>query len=525
MDDELIFATEDEEPKSPLSDAKPWKICIADDEKEVHTITKLVLEDLQFEGRPIEFISTYNGEQTEQVITKHPDIAIILLDVVMENEDTGLKLIKYIREEKKNHFIRIILRTGQPGQAPERKVIEEYDINDYNEKSELTSQKLYTVILSSLRGYRDIITIEKNRQGLEEIIKATANLFQFQSLSRLAKGILLELTSLLHLHDNSLYLQSSALTATSGKDDFKIIAATGEFSEWVDKSMQESLPDYIQQKLKQALKEKRSIFYPDAFVGYFKTSGKSTNLIYLKPQGSLQSLEKELIKIFSSNISVAFDNNYLNQDIIDTQKEVIFTLGAIVDNRSHETAAHVHRIATIVKKLALKVGLEEEEAALLKLAAPMHDIGKIGLPDNILNKPGQYSEEDYKIIKKHPYIGYNILKGSKREIMKAAAVIALQHHERWDGRGYPEGLSGENIHLYARLTAIADVFDALSHKRIYKDAWPQEQVIALMKNERGKHFDPHLIDLFLEDFQTYQDIIKTFPEPTEEEAAAEDTTE
>lgn len=169
QDDELLFL--DEAPtEAEKIYRKPWKIMIVDDEEEVHNVTHLVLGDYSFEGAGIEFLSAYTGQGAKEMISKNPDTAAILLDVVMETDQAGLELVRYIREELNNSLVRIILRTGQPGQAPERKVIIEYDINDYKAKSELTSQKLFTAITAALRSYRDLNTIEEKRQNLRKII-------------------------------------------------------------------------------------------------------------------------------------------------------------------------------------------------------------------------------------------------------------------------------------------------------------------------------------------------------------------
>jgi len=202
----------------------------------------------------------------------------------------------------------------------------------------------------------------------------------------------------------------------------------------------------------------------------------------------------------------------LNEEIINTQKELIMLLGDVVEHRSKETANHVRRVAEISHYLALKVGLEPVEADTLRLASPMHDVGKIAIPDSILNKPGKLTAEEYEIIKSHTLIGFEILNHSKRRIMKAAAVAALQHHEHWNGKGYPHGLAGEDIHIYGRITAIADVFDALTQKRIYKDAWPMDQVLALYRDKRGTQFDPKLVDILLENIEDIEAIIRRYPD-------------
>jgi putative two-component system response regulator len=188
----------------------------------------------------------------------------------------------------------------------------------------------------------------------------------------------------------------------------------------------------------------------------------------------------------------------LNAEIVATQKEVITTLGELVETRSLEVANHVRRVGEHAQILGRLAGLSEAEAELLQLAAPMHDVGKVGIPDAILGKPGPVTSEEFEIIKRHTTIGHAILSKSSRRIMQAAAMVAHQHHERWDGRGYPQALAGEDIHVFGRITCLVDVFDALGHRRCYKDAWPLEQILELLREGRGVAFDPHLVDLFLD---------------------------
>ena len=142
----------------------------------------------------------------------------------------------------------------------------------------------------------------------------------------------------------------------------------------------------------------------------------------------------------------------------------------------------------------------------------MHDIGKIGISDAILKKPEALTEKEYRIMKRHTEFGYDILKSSKRKILQAAAIIAYQHHERWDGTGYPVGLKGEEIHIFARIVGLIDVFDALSHKRVYKEPWEIKRVLELIKRERGKHFDPKLVDIFFENLDEILAINKKYPD-------------
>ena len=193
----------------------------------------------------------------------------------------------------------------------------------------------------------------------------------------------------------------------------------------------------------------------------------------------------------------------LNEEIISTQKEVVFTMGAIGEARSQETGDHVKRVAEYSSLLGKLCGLDEEKCELLKQASPMHDIGKVAIPDNILNKPGKLTSDEFEIMKKHAELGYEMLKHSKRPILKASAEVAYTHHEKYDGSGYPHGLKAKDIPIYGRITAIADVFDALGHDRVYKEAWKMEDILEYFKKESGKHFDPELINLFFENLDEF----------------------
>ena len=202
--------------------------------------------------------------------------------------------------------------------------------------------------------------------------------------------------------------------------------------------------------------------------------------------------------------------SFLEKEIEDTQKEVVFKMGAIGETRSKETGNHVKRVAEYSKILALEYGLSESDAEVLKQASPMHDIGKVGIPDNILKKPGRLDKDEIEIMKTHSKLGYEMLKGSSRPLLKVAAILAHEHHEKWDGSGYPRGLKGEEINIYGRITAIADVFDALGSNRCYKEAWEDERVYELFRKQRGKHFDPKLVDIFFDKLPLFLEIRDKF---------------
>jgi len=178
---------------------------------------------------------------------------------------------------------------------------------------------------------------------------------------------------------------------------------------------------------------------------------------------------------------------------------MIYVLTEMIESVSDETGKHIRRVSEYSKLLAhYHPSLSIEEANLIYDAAPMHDVGKMAIPEAILHKNGPLSEAEFEIMKTHPAKAHQYLKVPSRKIMKAADVIAYQHHEKWDGSGYPQGLKGEDIHIYARIVAIADVFDALTHKRVYKEAWSAKDAANYMLEQSGTHFDPFLIDIFKE---------------------------
>jgi PAS domain S-box-containing protein len=207
----------------------------------------------------------------------------------------------------------------------------------------------------------------------------------------------------------------------------------------------------------------------------------------------------------------------LHKEFEDTQREIVYKLGEVGETRSKETGNHVKRVAEYSRLLAQKYGLSDEDVNILFTASPMHDIGKVGIPDEILNKPGKLSAEEWVVMRNHSKVGYDILKSSKREILKAAAIVSYSHHEKWNGSGYPNGLKGEDIHIFGRITAIADVFDALGSDRCYKKAWELDKILDFFRNQTGKHFEPKLVDIFMNNLDEFLKIRDMYEDSTENE--------
>ncbi len=201
----------------------------------------------------------------------------------------------------------------------------------------------------------------------------------------------------------------------------------------------------------------------------------------------------------------------LNDEIESTLRETVYTMGVIEAQRSRETRHHTKRVSLYSAQLARAYGLDEDMVVLVSAAAPLHDIGKLGIEDSILHKQGLLSVDERLRMSNHPRMGYDMLHHSQRDLLQAAAIIALQHHEKWDGSGYPQELKGMNIHPYARIVALADVFDALISERVYKESWDLERVIDWIQQERGSHFEPAMVDAFMRSVDEFAMIMKKFP--------------
>ena len=354
--DTPLFA--DEPGRSPLA-AQGWKVLIADDDRAMHVVTKMALSDSSFHGRPLDWLDAYSGEEAVQVMRKHEDVALILMDVVMETDSAGLDAAQRIRDELGNQRVRIAVRTGQAGAEREEAVVKRYSIDDYREKTELTATRLFTLVHTTLAHYEQLQKLEETR----------------------------------------------------------------------------------------------------------------------------------------------------------AQTEVAISLNQAIEARSRETGNHVRRVAEYSRLLGKLAGLDASSISLLYLAAPLHDAGKIAIPEAVLHKPGPHDEAEVTIMRTHAELGRQMFTHHDSPVLRAAAVVAGQHHERWDGAGYPNGLSGEAIHIFGRITSIADVFDALTHARCYKEAWPVKRALEHLLEERGKRFDPTLVDMFMQNFEQFLEIYNRLGEP------------
>lgn len=472
-----------------------WKVMVVDDEPDIHAVTRMALEKFDFDGMGLNLLHAHSGKEAISLAEENPDCAMILMDVVMESEHAGLEAINYIRNILGNKRTRIVLRTGQPGQAPEQQVIRDYDINDYKAKSELTSRALYTSVTSSLRAYRDIMALEASRRGLLHVVAASHDLYRLDNQASPAQALLNHAEQLLKT-DWDMGLGGGCL-ARNDENGWTIIAGRGRFIHLAGSNLQQEITAERWQLCQTTMSKYEPSIDNSTYTRSFTAEAGGHYLFYAEGIGQIGAEEAPLLDLLFAQAQQAFLNLALKTELEETQRELVHRLSGAVEARSPETGNHIKRVAEYARLIALGAGLPEEEADLVYHAAPLHDVGKIAVPDNILNKPGRHDEAEREIMKRHADLGFEMLRHSNRDILLAGAFIARDHHEKWDGTGYPRGLKGNQIHLFGRIVALADVFDALLTPRCYKPAWSLSEVLDYIQAEKGSQFDPHLVEVLL----------------------------
>jgi len=304
VSDELLFTEEDTKPAAPAN-RKTWRILIVDDDDDVHHVTTFALSSVIILFRPIEFLHARSAAEAKHVLDTETDIAVILLDVVMESEDSGLKLVKTIREERGMTETRIILRTGQPGYAPEISAVSEYDINDYKTKSELTRTKLVTAVTAAIRSYNQLRAINAGRRGLEVIVRACAELTALHGLRSFAEGVITQIAGLLGLPPEGLVCAQDR-----GKDDGSVgplvIAAAGHYSNLMNRPVDQIEDPRIREALQRCLKERRSLFEADGSALFFGDPARHGMAAFIDTPTAPDRSDRQLLDMFCSNISIAW---------------------------------------------------------------------------------------------------------------------------------------------------------------------------------------------------------------------------
>lgn len=532
-----------------------WKVLIADDEQDVHEVTEIALRDFGFDGKGLAFLHAHSGAEALELFGVHPDIAVALIDVVMETDDAGLRLVREIRERLGNRFVRLILRTGQPGAAPERQVITQYDINDYKSKPELSSLKLYSAMMSALRGYRDILALEQARRGMERMLEAATALHQARSAARFAEVALEQLLLLLGVEPReleegrcgALYAVGAAAERPAGE----VLCAAGKFKSLRRTVLRDSAP-HLERALAAA---EAGAAGGTALALRLQSRYDEHYHLYAERERPLGALERSLAELFRLKAEAALDNLLLLEKNQVAQRQAIRALARVGEYRRayfpaeegavpaaagdaapvpQETMGvefvefmqqlaiqaevwewgasgapgHVQRMGRHAARLARLVEMSDEYCEAIGRAAELHDVGKVFVAPPA---PGGWYEADpasREEAGRHALWGWEFLRGAGRGASLAtqlAAQIALSHHEAWNGSGYPHGIAGEAIPLAARIVAIVDFFDTCTrmHAEGGSEPLPEPEVFDLIAAAAGFYFDPRLARAFLKNRQGF----------------------
>jgi response regulator RpfG family c-di-GMP phosphodiesterase len=491
--------------QAPGAGQDPWRVLIVDDDVDVHAVTRLGLRELLYKGRRIELLSAHNAEDGFRILSRTSDIALVLLDVVMESQDAGLVLARRIREELNNQLVRVVLRTGQAGQMPEQSIIVDYDINDFKTKTELTTTKLTTTVVAALRAYESLVTLEHSRAGLAKILVASADLYQIHSLREFASGVLEQVGAILGVGANGILCVMHEASAEPA-----ILAATGSYAALADA---ERLPHQhpLAATLGKAFRQQRSQFEHPNNILFVRSAGGRELALSVTPPWPIEKMQQDLLEVFGQRLAAAYDHLYLFGQLRNAQEATVMALADLAEYRDSDTGDHLHRVEYLSTRIACIMrerGADDPELtgeliAMIGSASILHDVGKVSTPDHILLKPGKHTDDERAIMQTHAQIGHDILIRAAQMVdgvsyLSYAAQIAGGHHEHFDGKGYPHARAGRAIPLAARIVAIVDVFDALLHRRPYKEPWPLDDVLAYIRERRGTQFDPDVADALLQ---------------------------
>jgi response regulator RpfG family c-di-GMP phosphodiesterase len=507
---DFLFNDQEEAESSPVV-KDFWKVLLVDDEPSMHQVTQMVLANIEVDNKPLQFFTANSGREAKEVFKQEKDIALAFVDVVMESDEDGLELIDWIRNDFGDHQVRLILRTGQAGKAPEESVIRRYDINDYKEKTELTSQKLKSCVYSSIRSYRDIQTIAKSREGFKQVIKSSSHLLKLKSCQSFGSAILNELLLLLNVECSALCI-SRLISNNYDMPNERILAATGRYADVSDNFEQLQIDSQIKDIIHQTFSSKANRSAEHHICSYYETDEHTATVMYVEFCSGLSSAQKELLDIFSANIALIFESLSAREDIEESQLEMMNILAEAIENRGVHSGAHIKRLSLSCQLLAERLKLPKSVRQAIAQAASLHDIGKVLIPEKILNKPAKLNDDEYRIVQQHARLGAEILQKSKLPLARAGRKIALYHHENWDGSGYPTGLKGEDIPIEARVMAVADVLDNLASKRVYKEAWPDDKIKEYFISQRGIKFDPEIADIVVNYYEEFVAIRHLHPD-------------
>src|SRR5450830_1200366 len=490
-DDDWLIEDDDGAAPPAAGAERPWRVLVVDDDPDVHAVTRLALRNLSFKGRELELFSAHSGAEGYKVLSETADIALVLLDVVMETEDAGLVLARRIREDLGNHTVRVVLRTGQPGQAPEQRVIIDYDINDYKAKTELTTQRLFTAVISALRAYESLTMLERSRVGLGKILAG--------SLREFASGVLGQVSAVLGIGADGML----CVLAVNEREP-AVLAATGVWAALADHG---SLPPEhpLLGVFERALSEQQGQHSALGTVLPIHTFQQQSLCIAVCPPLAMADLQRELLELYCQRTAAAFDNQYLYDQVQKTQAATVALLAQAAEARHPGAAAHAGRVRALSEAIARRMceqGVKDPELtpqliATIGPASMLHDLGMTQACDGWADD-AVYTPEQRADMQRHPDIGRSMLERAAATVegytyLNCGALIAGAHHERFDGSGYPQGLAGRAIPLCARIVGVADSYDGMTGPRPHRPARSCAAALAELQREAGRLYDPAVV--------------------------------
>src|SRR6266403_1556052 len=374
-EDDIVQLIEDPGRK-PAEQGPRWKVAVIDDEPAVHDGTRFALSDYRLNGQGLEILSAYSAAEGRELMRRHPDVAVVLLDVIMDTDTAGLGLVEFIRKDLKNETVRIILRTGQPGQAPERRVIVDYDINDYKAKTELTADKLFTSLTAALRSYQQLQRMVETRRGLEIIIEAASTLFDFKSMQRLAEGVLTQIGSLLNVECAGILVLREAQNA---RETFSVLAGSGCYSRFIGSDVSQILDHDLRRLVAEAFARRHHEFSPHRSVLYIGTMSGREVVVVLEAPRQLSGTDRTLVEIFCSRLSIAFDNVKVQIAYI---RDAANRLTGMVDDLVADAMADALDISIRREPVDISILVQEVAEANRPLAARKEQTITVAAPPN-----------------------------------------------------------------------------------------------------------------------------------------------
>lgn len=315
---EFVPGPDEAEPVEGANSAgAPWLVLVVDDDDDVHRATELAMQGLRVEGQAMQFLHARSAAEAMEVLRREPELAVVLLDVVMESEDSGLRLVHFIRESLNRRAIRIVLRTGQPGYAPEIETVQAYDINDYRTKSELTRTRLYTVLTAAIRSYKQFCALQQNQRGLELIVDASTELSQLHGLQRFADGVLTQLCALLGVLPEGMVCAQAPRELIDQAPETRVIAAAGQFSSLIDSPLSAVNLPKVRERLTQCLGMREHLIDGEGVCLFFSLSNGRSMAALVDVQRPLTAVELQLLRAFCTNIAVGFENVLLYGQLLD----------------------------------------------------------------------------------------------------------------------------------------------------------------------------------------------------------------